>query len=167
MTEVTLATAEDAAWLDAHQPSGGMPDVHRQRLALQEAGDAAYLIGWRDGRRVGFVLVHFRHPRHHLSHLHFPDCAYVEGLEVETGARRLGVGRALMHEAEIRARPAADVGLSVGVDNAPARALYRKLGYRPAAIPDYPVTWNYIDRVTGEIGEEGEVCSFWLKPLGL
>lgn len=111
------------------------------------------------------MLVHFRHPEHHLSHVHFPDCAYVEGLEVEADVRRLGVGQALMHEAEARARPAASVGLSVGVENAPARALYRKLGYQPADIPDYPVTWNYIDRVTGEIGEEGEICSFWLKPL--
>ncbi len=57
--EVTLATDADAEWLDAFKPSGSMPDVHRQRLALQQKGVAAYLIAWLDGRRVGFVLVHF------------------------------------------------------------------------------------------------------------
>ena len=163
--EITLATEADAAWLDANQPSGGMPSVHRDRLALQQSGGAAYLIAWLGARRVGFVLLHLRHPDHHPSHAHYPDCAYVEGLAVEDAARRQGVGRALMQRVEAYAPPASAIGLSVGVDNAPARSLYRQLGYAPSPIPDYPVTWNYLDRVTGEIGEEGEICSFWLKPL--
>ncbi|HEY1752301.1 MAG TPA: GNAT family N-acetyltransferase [Caulobacteraceae bacterium] len=165
MNEITLATEADAAWLDAHLGSGGMPDVHRQRWALQQSGAATYLVGWLDGRRVGYGLLHARHPQHHASHAYFPDCAYVEGLEVAEAARRRGLGQALMRRLETYAAPATEIGLSVGVENAPARALYRKLGYQPAGIPDYPVTWNYVDRVTGEIGEEGEVCNFWLKRL--
>lgn len=57
------------------------------------------------------------------------------------------------------------IGLSVGVDNAAARNLYRKLGYLPSDAPDYPVTWTYLDPETGEPKEEGETCSFWMKPL--
>jgi ribosomal protein S18 acetylase RimI-like enzyme len=164
MLEIALATDADAAWLDQHQPSGGMPDVHRQRLALQQSGAAAYLVARLDGRPAGCVLLHARHPDHHASHAHFPDCAYVEGLDVEVAARRQGIGEALMIAAEAHADPAAVIGLSVGLDNDPARGLYRKLGYQPSGIPDYPVTWNYTHPVTGEIGEEGEICSFWLKP---
>lgn len=163
--EITLATAADADWLDAFKPSGGMPDVHRERLKLQQTGAAAYLSAWLDGRRVGFVLVHFRHPAHHASHAHFPDCAYVEGLAVDEDMRRRGIARVLMERAETYCAAASNIGLSVGVENAAARALYRKLDYKPADIADYRVSWNYFDPVTGKIGEEGEVCSFFLKPL--
>ncbi len=70
-----------------------------------------------------------------------------------------------MERAETYGTEAHGIGLSVGVENAHARALYRKLGYRPAEIPDYRVNWNYFNPSTGEIGEEGEVCSFFLKRM--
>ena len=81
--------------------------------------------------------------------------------------RRRGFALALMREAEARAGSsgAALIGLSVGVDNAPARALYRKLGYQPTDLPDYFVAWTYLDPETGEPKEEGEMCGFWARPL--
>ena len=113
------------------------------------------------------MLLHFRHPPHHASHERYPECAYVEALDVRPESRRQGFAVALMQEAERQAavRGAALVGLSVGVDNAPARALYRKLDYQPTDVPDYWVSWTYVDPRTGEPGEEGETCSFWVKRL--
>jgi ribosomal protein S18 acetylase RimI-like enzyme len=165
--QVTAATPEALVLVDAHLGNPGIPQMHHERFAVQAEGRGQYLVAWRGGVPVGNVLLHFRHPPHHASFERFGDCAYVEALDVKADARRLGFGLALMRAAEAaaRARGAALVGLSVGVDNAPARALYRQLGYQPTDIPDYFVSWTYLHPETGEPMEEGEVCSFWLKPL--
>jgi GNAT superfamily N-acetyltransferase len=166
--DIAVATREDATWLAEHLPIGGMPAAHLQRILLQLEGKALYLIAWQARRPVGHVLLHFRHPAHHASCRYCPECAYAEGLNVHPDMQRHGIATSLMRDAESRARQhrAETIGLSVGVDNAPAQALYRKLGYRhAAAIQPYQVTWNYRDKVTGEIKAEGERCAFWMKPL--
>ena len=165
--EVTAATPEALVLVDAHLGNPGIPRMHHERFAVQAEGRGQYLLAWRGGAPVGNVLLHFRHPPHHGSHASYPDCAYVEALDVLAGERRQGFARALMRAAEAAATAngATQVGLSVGVDNAPARALYRQLGYQPTALPDYFVSWTYLHPQTGEPTEEGEVCSFWLKPL--
>jgi len=165
--EVTLVTAQSLALLDRCLGNAGIPDMHRQRFRVQADGGGLYLAAWQDGAPVGNVLLHFKHPPHHASYDHYPHCAYVEALDVRPQNRQRGFALALMREAELRARSsgASLVGLSVGVDNAPARALYLKLGYRPTEVPDYWVSWSYRDPATGEAKEEGETCSFWTKPL--
>ena len=165
--EVTAATPEALVLVDAHLGNPGIPRMHHERFAVQADGRGKYLVAWRDGAPVGNVLLHFRHPPHHASFQRFGDCAYIEALDVRADGRRQGFGLALMlaAEAAAKARGAAQVGLSVGVDNAPARALYRQLGYHPTDIDDYFVSWTYRHPETGEPTEEGEVCSFWLKPL--
>ena len=165
--EVTVATLDALALLDLHLGNPGIPDMHQERFQVQADGEGLYLAAWRDGAPVGNVLLHFKHPPHHASQGRYPDCAYVEALDVGPQNRRQGFALALMLEAEAqaRARGAALVGLSVGVDNAPARALYRKLGYQPTDVPDYWVSWTYLHPQTGEPMEEGETCSFWTKPV--
>jgi ribosomal protein S18 acetylase RimI-like enzyme len=165
--EVTVVTPESLALLDAHLANSGIPDMHHERFKVQADGQGLYLAAWRNGTPVGYVLLHFKHPPHHASYDHHPDCAYVEALDVRPEDRRQGFALALMREAEARARSsgATLVGLSVGVDNAPARALYQGLGYVPTQVPDYRVSWTYLDPQTGEAKEEGETCSFWAKPL--
>jgi ribosomal protein S18 acetylase RimI-like enzyme len=165
--DIRVATPEDLALLDEHLPIGGIPGAHQQRLLLQQKGKGLYLVAWENRLPVGFVLLHFRHPVHHASHQHYPECAYVEGLNIDAGKQRQGIALALMHSAESCAKEhqAKSIGLSVGIDNAPAQALYRKMGYQHADIPHYQVTWNYLDKASGEIHEEGELCGFWMKPL--
>jgi ribosomal protein S18 acetylase RimI-like enzyme len=166
-SDVAAVTPASLALLDAHLGNPGIPDMHRERFAVQAEGRGEYLAAWRDGLPVGYVLLHYWHPPHHASFAHYPDCAYVEALDVQLQRRRQGFALALMQAAEARAQAngATQLGLSVGVDNAPARALYRKLGYYPTDVPDYFVSWTYQHPETGEPMEEGEVCSFWLKPL--
>lgn len=162
---ITPATPADVAWMDLHQPAAGMPDVHRRRLAVQAAGQGVYLAARIHGRIVGSVLLHFRHRDPRPGAAESPDCAFVEALGVEPEDRRRGVARALMREAERQARAAGRIGLSVGVDNAAARALYRSLGYAQEGLDDYWVCWPWLNRATGETGEEGEMCSFWVRAL--
>ena len=165
--DVRVVTPETLALLDLHLANHGIPDMHQQRFKVQADGAGLYFAAWRGSLPVGYVLLHFKHPPHHASYDRYPRCAYVEALDVRAENRRHGFAFALMREAERRARSngASLVGLSVGVDNAPARALYRKLGYQPTEVPDYPVSWTYLDPVTGDPMEEGELCGFWAKSL--
>ena len=167
--DVTVVTPETLALLELHLANHGIPDMHQQRFQVQTDGAGLYLATWRDGMPVGYVLLHFKHPPHHASHDHYPRCAYVEALDVRAENRRQGFALALMCEAELRAKAsgASLLGLSVAIDNGPARALYRKLGYQPTGIPDYVVIWTYLDPVTGEPKEEGELCSFWARSLAV
>lgn len=164
---VRAVTRRTMPLINAHLGNPHIPDMHDERFAVQSAGRGEYLAAWRDGRPVGNVLLHFRHPPHHASHDRYPDCAYVEALDVAPSERRQGHATALMLAAEARAAAngASLVGLSVGVGNAAARALYRKLGYAAADMPDYYVSWTYLDPQTREPMEEGEMCSFWMKAL--
>ncbi|HEY8923359.1 MAG TPA: GNAT family N-acetyltransferase [Polyangia bacterium] len=61
--------------------------------------------------------------------------AHVEMIGVEEGARRRGIGKALMKEAEQWAagRGCAEVVLTVWSDNRAAEALYEAIGYEPIA----------------------------------
>jgi ribosomal protein S18 acetylase RimI-like enzyme len=165
--EVTIVTPRSLALLDEHLANPGVPDVHARRFKVQTDGEGVYLAAWQDGAPVGYVLLYFKHPPHHASYERYPNHAYIEALDVRSKSRRQGFALALMENAEFRARSsgASHLGLSVGLGNAPARALYRKLGYQPADIPDYPVSWTYLDPATGEPKEEGEMCGFWVKPL--
>jgi ribosomal-protein-alanine acetyltransferase len=75
------------------------------------------------GRVVGYVLTSLV-PR--------SKSARIYSLAVQKGQGRRGVGRELLHAAEryARAHGRASVRLEVRYDNAPAIALYEKLGYR-------------------------------------
>lgn len=80
------------------------------------------LIGELGGRRVGFLLLVFDIP----DEVTLTEQAFIAYAAVEPEARRNGVGRALVDEAERRARAAGRRYLSLMVteDNAAARALY-------------------------------------------
>ncbi|MCC7447661.1 MAG: ribosomal protein S18-alanine N-acetyltransferase [Anaerolineae bacterium] len=65
---------------------------------------------------------------------------YIGSIGVDPDVRRLGLGKALFDTFRKRAvaRGAAAITLHVRPDNAPALALYRKLGFTVAAVvPDY------------------------------
>jgi ribosomal protein S18 acetylase RimI-like enzyme len=164
---ITIATLKDMALLENHMLTGGMPDTHRRRFLLQAQGKGLYLLAWEDQVPIGYVLLHFQHPGHHASYRHYPECAYVEGLATHPDKQRRGIATSLMKSTEYYARQhgAENIGLSVGMDNAPAQDLYRKMAYQPTNILPYQVTWKYLDKITGEVREEGELCRFWIKPL--
>src|SRR6201999_3280666 len=97
---VAPVTPQTVALVEAHLGNPGIPDMHHQRFAVQADGNGLYLAAWRDGLPVGNVLLHFRHPPHHASYAHYPECAYVEALDVPSEHRRQGLGMALVREAE-------------------------------------------------------------------
>jgi ribosomal-protein-alanine N-acetyltransferase len=98
------------------------------------------VLGFVD-QRGGFVLARVA-----------ADEAEVLTLAVEPGARRLGLGRALMQAAmaAVTARGAASMALEVAERNAAARALYAGLGFVA------------VGRRRGYYGAGGDALILWL-----
>ncbi len=64
----------------------------------------------------------------------------------------------------IAARGYARVGLSVGVNNVRARALYERRGYKDVGLHPYLIRWPALDEQGHEVWEE-EVCLSLVKDL--
>jgi GNAT superfamily N-acetyltransferase len=109
--------------------------THRRRLERQRRDGYVQLIAWIDGAPVGAVGLGGGPGGRDVEDL----CEYrgfpvVHDLYVEHAFRRRGAGRALMEEVDVLARAldADGITLETGIAGsyAPARALYRSLGYR-------------------------------------
>ena len=100
------------------------PDSPPGRPAGLEIGAA----GWRDLRALAGVQRRAFPPRFAYT---------LSTLAVDPAAQRQGVGAALLHTAE-ETLPSGDMTLMVQTGNAPARALYRRVGYEEESVhPHY------------------------------
>ena len=89
------------------------------------------LLAERDGRAVGLLTYSF-----HLNLFHAATSGAVDMVIVRPEARGAGVGDALVAEALRRfaAAGCAEASVSTGLDNEPAKALYRKHGLTEEAL---------------------------------
>ena len=124
MTIRPYAAADEAAVLalwracDLVRPwNDPAKDIRRKRRVNPEW----FLVGERAGAVVGTVMAGYEGHR-----------GWINYLAVEPRARRGGLGRALMAEAErlLRAAGCAKINLQVRTGNAGAIAFYEKLGFR-------------------------------------
>lgn len=115
MTEIRLMAPEEIEVVDRHLP------LHR----LDQVG-GEWLVAWEDGRPVGHAHIDWR-----------VEPPVLQDVYVAESHRRRGVASKLSEAAEqlMRDRGFAQIGLDVDVENAPARALYEKLGYRECGAP--------------------------------
>ena len=93
-------------------------------LARLDQGDGFYLVAWEGDEPLGH------------AHLALGDPPELQDVSVRPEHRRRGVASALTAaaEREVRARGFDRLRLTVGVDNEPARALYRRCGYVDAGV---------------------------------
>lgn len=115
------------------------------RLAMQEArkGERALLVAEVGGAVVGQIFVHFRSP--------FPipgadgRVGYLYAFRVRPERRGVGIGRALLAEAEriLMEGGARWAVIAVAQDNHEARRLYERQGY--VWLTDDPGEWSYHD----------------------
>lgn len=105
---------------EMYAPVWGAWSDAAKRAELVHA-DARFLVAYRGKTPVAFV--HFR--------FELPADVYVMDVQLSAGVRRRGLGRFLMRLVEQlgRRRGMATVTLTVMRANAPARALYRSLGF--------------------------------------
>jgi RimJ/RimL family protein N-acetyltransferase len=113
--EVRPLTPEELEFVDNRLP------LHR----LDQPG-GEYLVAWEDGVPVGHAHLDWRHDPPELQDVFVPE-----------QYRRRGIAARLSGAAEerVHARGFDRIGLDVDVENAPARALYEKLGYREKGTP--------------------------------
>jgi ribosomal protein S18 acetylase RimI-like enzyme len=163
---VIRALAEDEIPLvEAHFPRG-MPGTHRERWGRQERGEIAYLIGWEDGLPVAHLTIEWAGatdgPATALA-----GCPNLFDFGVRPDRQSRGIGSRLLDAAERLAagRGYRRVGLSVGLENVRARALYERRGYRDAGLGEYTARWPYLDK-QGREGWEEERCTCLVKDLG-
>lgn len=110
---------------------------YAKRLEAQARGEMVQAVARLADRPVGRGMVLFpTHAEWSISALR-ERCAEVRDVTVAEPYRRRGVARALMSKLEAEARAAGSdrIGLSVAMDEVPARALYDVLGYRLAHGP--------------------------------
>ncbi|ORT61639.1 GNAT family N-acetyltransferase [Streptomyces sp. CB03238] len=161
----------DVELLDRHIPSPGAPSPgvlssHARRYARQAAGDGTFLVAWRDGRPVGTCEVRWDGcAAPEVRAVCGEDCPEINGLVVwPESLRSHGIGTALVHAAEERARERgrARIGLGVEGGNRRAAALYARLGYRP--VVPYTDRWSYED-AEGTVHRMADACTFLVKAL--
>jgi len=97
-------------------------DIFEEHVA---DGEAAHLVVEGEGEVVGFASLHFRERLNHPT----PD-AWIPDLIVSGRARRRGVARALLEEAELRARSRGCWALTLesGYSRTDAHRLYQAFG---------------------------------------
>jgi RimJ/RimL family protein N-acetyltransferase len=116
--------SEPEGWVLGYSPPRTVADERRYLRALRRHPNGAVLVAEVDGRIAGRLSI-ARDP--HPSSPHVADL----GLIVAAGERRRGIGTALLAAAETWARRSGIGKLELHVlpHNAPAIALYEKLGY--------------------------------------
>jgi ribosomal-protein-alanine N-acetyltransferase len=116
-------------------------------------GQGFYLVAWEDGEPLGHAYVASTDP---------PE---LQDVSVRPEHRRRGVASALTSaaEREAGARGSDRLRLTVSIDNEPARALYRSLGYADAGVPPKRVQGT-VQLRTGPI-EVDDTLLTWEKRL--
>jgi GNAT superfamily N-acetyltransferase len=135
----------------------GSPGKHRRRLAAQDDGTCVYAIAWRGDRPVGHVLVRWSGTDTPSVRALVADCPDVEDLFVAPDLRSRGFGTQLLEAAELLVRNSGyeRIGLSVGLENPRALALYARRGFQDLGAPPFVVS--------GDWGSE--TCRYLVKSL--
>jgi GNAT superfamily N-acetyltransferase len=161
------ASADDADLLEATLPRDH-PGTHRKRIAMQDRGEAAYLVAWDGDAPVGIVLVTWSGATEAQVRAHVDTAACPESMDLHVAKdrRHEGIGSALMGEAERLAaeRGFSRIGLGVGTWNEGARALYESRGYREAGVPRYEIGDSGVNE-DGEPWSWSETIVYLVKEL--
>ncbi|HUD11495.1 MAG TPA: GNAT family N-acetyltransferase [Candidatus Saccharimonadia bacterium] len=132
--EIRHCKESDLPKLQTGIPSGS----HQKRFDKQLAGTAEYLIAWVNDKPAGFFLLDYQ------GQQYLPGIPEIRDGEVTGRLRSRGIGSALIHECEKRAKlhGSNKVSMLVARDNPRARQLYKKLGYRDSGIQDVATEYD-------------------------
>jgi GNAT superfamily N-acetyltransferase len=142
------------------------PKKHRERFAMQQNGEALYLIAWFGKVPIGHVFIRWKGSVDEPMASILENCPNIEDLFVTATYRSKGIGDLLMGEVELLCakRGYSQVGLGVGIENATARSFYENRGYRDAGCGEHRTTYPYINK-QGQKQTGEEVCVYLTKKL--
>jgi GNAT superfamily N-acetyltransferase len=164
--EVRRLRSEELERFQADLPAWNSTE-YAKRLAAQERGELVQVVVWQSERPVGRAMVLFPGHDEYSTSAEREGCAEIRDVGVVEAMRRLGVATALIGMMEVAAlgHGMQRIGLTVaqGADDAPARALYEKLGYAVAHGPFITSTNLYDD--DGRPIHVGAVMSYLTKLL--
>jgi GNAT superfamily N-acetyltransferase len=150
----------DLAALEALWPLRGCAN----RYARQVSGESSFLLVRDESEIVGRCEVRWAGPFMPEVQAALGAIPEINGLEVVTDHRGLGIGTAIIGdiEAQARRRGLTAIGLGVALDNHKAERLYRRLGYDGDL--------RYVDRYTwhdanGQPHDAADDCRFMTKQL--
>ncbi len=140
--------------------------LHKDRLAMQQVGEAFYLFAWHGERPVGHVLLVLTGPSSEPMRGSLRNCAHISDLFVVPPYWSQGIGTRLMDEAEaLAARQGfSQIGLAVAIDNDRALAMYERRGYRDLGFGERLVSWTYVDP-DGQEQVQTDILLYIVKPL--
>lgn len=147
--EIRRCTRADAVAIAAHEPPG--KDYALRTFEAQESGRCLYLVAWLGDRPVG------------SGQLEWGEVPELKNLQVDADLRGMGIGSALMAEAESAAAPRGVVTVGVGDDNPDARRLYLRRGYSPTGRTE-TCSYEYVDDA-GVRRSATETCEYLEKCL--
>jgi ribosomal protein S18 acetylase RimI-like enzyme len=133
--------------LSAWTAESGFPSFttgEREEFFSDRSGPDAHLIAEYDGEVVGYIRLQDKYP-----FLEGAGVLAVNGLAVSPGARRLGIGSALLDAAtaEGKRRGARKITLSVFATNTAAQRLYQRHGYivESRRTAEFLIDGRYVD----------------------
>ena len=153
--------------LDLLERAFGPLEKHAERLHRQNHGDAQYLIAWYEGKPVGHGLLKWSGAtEEHIALFVNGKCPDVEDVYVVETMRSRSIGGQILNFAEslVRERGYTRIGLSVGVENVRAKALYHRLGYQETPLGEHHEHGKYVDE-HGHLQTWEERCIYLIKPL--
>jgi GNAT superfamily N-acetyltransferase len=163
---IARLTAEELEPLHVGIPAWNSTE-YAKRLEAQGRGELLQVVAWVELRPVGKAMVLFPGHDEYSESAERESCGEIRDVAVTPDARRLGVATAMIASLETAVGEGGlfRIGLSVaqGDDDAPARALYRRLGYGFAHGPFITSTNLYDD--AGRPIHVGAVMSYLTKSL--
>ncbi len=144
----------------------GDPEKHQRRFVKQQQGSLLYLFAWLGDLPLGHGVLKWAGTTDEPMASKLEDCPDIDDLFVHQEHRSQGIGTRLLETAEILAREQKypQIGLSVGVDNIRARALYKRRGFRDTGFGEYRETGSYKDR-DGKVKSWELICTYFVKHL--
>ena len=164
--QIREASHADIPHLLALPFSAGLSRKHQNRIERQDRDEALYLLALLDERIIGHLLLKWNGPFHERVRRLAPPCAEVEDFVVDPALRGRGAGGALLTAADDRCRERGVrwIGLSVGLENPSARAIYEHRGYVLVPGSEHRVSWLRPEPSGGEV-EAHEDCVYLVKDL--
>jgi GNAT superfamily N-acetyltransferase len=134
--DIRPCTDADLSVLCSHWTTPG--GVHEAHHARQQAGQATYLVAWRDQEPLGSGVLQWGGCIGTNARTAYPHAVELNHLQVRDEYRGQGVGSSLIAAAETLASQAGRYQMAVGVaeDNPDAERLYRRVGYHPTGVID-------------------------------